>query len=573
MFEKFIIFAPMKKVFFICLLVFVAVLAHAVPVMPGQYKTITLADGRIVKVEAKGDEFLHYWRSEAGDAYVQNAIGQYEKADVHALEEQVTAQRAEVNEARMARFEKYFGKKYGEVKPGMQKSMGDFKQLEGVKKGIVIMAQFADDDPKFKFAEGHTPEYYKQVLNECGPTEVGYIAGVKQYFLDQSNGKFTVDFDVTPIVTLPYSHGTYTHDVRSIIKYALTVLPEEIDWTQYDWDKDGEVDQVFVLFAGYGQASKSDDETLIWPHESTLGYSCPTIDGVKINTYACSNELYYKEGKDDTDMGIGTFCHEFAHCLGYPDIYDVCGNGSGEACGTTSMGIWDLLDSGSYNGVPGFKPAPFSAFEKMTAGWVTPKELEVDKEYSNLRPITDVDGGDVYMLTNPANKNEYYFLEPIRNESWGSGFYKSKGLLVIHVDYADSPWKNNVVNCKRFSYNDRSRYTYIPADGGFESEKTSQIRGDLFGSSVHETELFWYSGQSVAEDKCKIKLTNIVVDANGVLSYKTVSAEEVGPDGIQSVTESAEQRLQSTGKYNLNGQKVSDGYKGFIIKSGKKVLQ
>lgn len=76
-----------------------------------------------------------------------------------------------------------------------------------------------------------------------------------------------------------------------------------------------------------------------------------TLDGVKINSYACSAELS-NTGID----GIGTICHEFSHCLGYPDLYDT------DYTGNFGMSSFDLMDYGGYNG-DGFCPAGYTAYE------------------------------------------------------------------------------------------------------------------------------------------------------------------------------------------------------------------
>ncbi len=499
----------------------------AVPVLRGQWRTITLGDGTQVKVEAVGDEWCHFWRSATGNAYIEkNNV--YVKTDVHKLQEAAEVKRTEVNAHRAARFEKYFGNQYGTISNGKRKAIGGFKQLTGVHKGLVLLVEFND----FHFLPEHTSDFYRRVLNDGGVmhadlAERGYGESVKQYFYDQSNDKFSVDFDVAPIIRMPKNHDSYTNDMRGIIRYAINELKQDpsYDWAQYDWDNDGEIDMVFVLYAGYGQATKTDDLTLIWPHESTIGYSKPNAGGKVFNTYACANEINWNFGEGDLDSGIGTFCHEFAHCLGYPDLYDICSN-SGPGCNLTSMNYWDLLDSGSYNG-GGFCSAPFSIYEKMTAGWITPAELEVDKEYNNLRPITDKDGGDVLVMTNPNNKNEFYAFEPIQNRSWATGFYGAKGLRILHIDYNANIWSYNLVNCAQYpNYNKRSRYTYIPADGSYVCEKTSQIKGDLYPyKGVREFAGEWSAGDQNGDKKCSIKLTDITLNEDNTVSFKTVLNE------------------------------------------------
>lgn len=569
-------FAAMKKLFLTNLFALMAAFAIAVPVKRGQWRTITLADGSQVRVEAVGDEFCHFWRSAAGDTYIMKG-NVFVKADVHELEGAAAEEREKVTTLRRARFVKYFGHEYGDVSNG-KKKIPALKKLEGVKKGIVMLVEFAD----VHFTEEHTPEYYNQVLNVGGPAEKGYVGSVKQYFLDQSNDKFTVDFDVAPIVRLPESHEAYvdleeTDDSKpkknylpDIIRYTVDQLKSNPtygwtshDWAPYDWDNDGEIDMVFVLYAGYGQNTKDDDVTLIWPHESSIREKNPVVSGKVVSTYACTNEINWNFGNGDLESGIGTFCHEFSHCLGYPDLYDVDYNC--ESQGITAMDYWDLMDSGDGNG-DGFVPCPFSIHERMTAGWITPKELEDNKEYSHLRPITEKDGGDSYIMTNPNNPNEMYIFEAIQNTGWASGLYRSKGLLVIHVDYNATAWTSNRVNCIQDpTINTISRCTYVPADGDFYPDRSSQIRGDLYPyKTVNSLELKWNTGDGEGNRDCPIKLRNIVVNDDNTVSFTTGEAT-----AVESVLSEAQ---QASACYNLSGQKVGADYRGIVLKNGKKYL-
>lgn len=556
----------MKKLFLIQLFALVTVFSMAVPVQHGQWMPITLADGSKVMAEAVGDEFCHYWRSVSGDVYVKKN-DTYVKAYLHELVEDGERQRAAANAHRAARFEKYFGNQFGKTPTGKKNLR--LRQLSGIKKGIVLLVEFTD----IHFEPIHTPEFYKKVLNEGsnGNPELqarGYGESVKQYFFDQSNDIFSVDFDVMPIVRMPDNHEVYTQEARTMIRYAINELQAnpDYDWSQYDWDDDGEVDMVFMLYAGYGQASKTDDQTLIWPHESIFGYNYPTAGGKIFNTYACANEISWNHGNGDIDSGIGTFCHEFSHCLGYPDLYDVCGSCSE----LTAMDYWDLLDAGSYNG-SGFRPAPFSVFEKMTAGWISPAELEADKEYNLLRPITDKDGGDVYIMTNPENNNEFYAFEPIQNTSWAAGFYGAKGLRVLHIDYDADAWSHNRVNCANYpDYNNISRYTYIPADGSYELRTTSQIKGDLYPyKDTDHMELEWHTADKDGNIACPIMLYDIVLNDDYTVSFKTKGILSNEVDAISSIM-NAESGKRSN--YNLSGQKVNKDFRGIIIRDGKKVV-
>jgi hypothetical protein len=164
------------------------------------------------------------------------------------------------------------------------------------------------------------------------------------------------------------------------------------------------------------------------------------LDGVTIDTYACSSELTIDYYNNNVIDGIGTICHEFSHCLGFPDMYDYTQKNFG-------MGDWDLMDRGCYNGDGcGFVPAGYSSYEKWCAGWLEPIELkDEDVEVTDLKPLSQ--GGDAYVIYNDKNPDEFYLLENRQNVNWDAEL-PGKGLLVLHADYDPEIWEWNVVNTK-----------------------------------------------------------------------------------------------------------------------------
>ena len=90
------------------------------------------------------------------------------------------------------------------------------------------------------------------------------------------------------------------------------------------------------------------------------------FDGKILYDYACSSEL---KGNSGSNMcGIGTFCHEFSHVLGLPDLYDT------EYSGHNTLGSWDIMDYGGYSN-NGRTPPSFSSYERFYLGWLTPTIL------------------------------------------------------------------------------------------------------------------------------------------------------------------------------------------------------
>ena len=173
-------------------------------------------------------------------------------------------------------------------------------------------------------------------------------------------------------------------------------------------------------------------------------------DGVYIDTYAASNEL-----ADNTTLdGIGTACHEFSHCLGFPDFYDA------DYTGGTAAQNWDVLDAGNYNGPQriGEIPSPYTAYERWTAGWIDLIPLTEPCRVKDMPAINDE--GVAYIVKNTGNSNEYYILENRQQKTFGTGNY-GHGLMVWHIDYNRSAWSSNKVNVDK----DHQRMTFLPADG------------------------------------------------------------------------------------------------------------
>ena len=91
----------MKKFTTLILCLFVAVALHAIPVKPGQWKTIRLANGTEIKAELKGDEHGHWWQAADGKCYVKVAqTDYYEEAAKEQLQKKAQMKRAKRATAR-----------------------------------------------------------------------------------------------------------------------------------------------------------------------------------------------------------------------------------------------------------------------------------------------------------------------------------------------------------------------------------------------------------------------------------------------------------------------------------------
>ena len=410
---------------------FTTLSVSAVPAKPGLKRIITLANGAQVEARLVGDEFGHYWLAEDGKAYVETTTnGLYTPTNLSTLQAQISQKRMAANQKRNNRM-------------AARKALGS-AAFTGQKKGIIILVNYQD----VAMNGNNNQTLWNRVANEENFSYGNFKGSVRDYFYDQSDGVFELDFDVVGPYTVEnnrsyYGGNNYNGDDKhpaSMVIEACQQADADVNFADYDWDGDGYVDQVFVVYAGKGEADGGSSST-IWPHEWSLssasyygdGEGMQTIDGVIIDTYACGPEL---DGASGQIAGIGTICHEFSHCLGYPDFYDT------DYSGGQGMGNWDLMDGSSYNG-GSYQPAGFTSYERWVAGWKTPITLSADTQVSALQPINQ--GGNFYIIYNKGNQNEYFLLENRQKVGWDASL-PGKGLLIIHVDYDQSIWNNNKTN-------------------------------------------------------------------------------------------------------------------------------
>lgn len=471
-------------------------------------------DGSVLTVMLRGDENFHYTSTEDGQPLVQRADGAYCYATfdsngkltasaqvAHDVESRgaaelsflnyYTAESQKVrslgmerakqrNARRMARLANRgvvdaSGKPVRRVMAGA--TGGEGIGVTGKRKGLVILVNFKDK----KMQSKHTQAEWNDYFNKVGYNKYGNNGSVHDYFYAQSYGKLDLEFDVIGPVTVSKNMASYGAndaqgndiDPAGMIKEAceLAYAKEKMDMSQYDWDGDGAVDQVYVIYAGYGEAAGGEKNT-IWPHEWDIeggGYSL-VLGGQRIRTYACSSELNGGYGTDIS--GIGTACHEFSHCMGIPDFYDTAGGGC------FGMDAWDLMDYGSYGG-DGYEPTGYNTYEKWVSGWIEPTILTEPCYIKNMKPLSDAP--EACVVFNEANKNEYYIFEN-RQLKGTDVALPNHGMLVIHVDYDQKVWFDNEVN----NTSNHQRFTVVPADNKLTSETVS---GDTYPGTTKSTEL------------------------------------------------------------------------------------
>lgn len=376
----------------------------------------------------------------------------------------------------------------------------------GAQRSIVILVEYKD--VSMTLDDAH--DYFYRMLNETGFSDYGGTGSAKEYFEFNSNGNFICDFDVYGPVTLSqnrsyYGGNNYSGDDRHpemMVVEACQALDDEVDFSEYDRDGDGYVDNVFIFYAGRGEASGGSSDT-VWPHSWTLASagvstSDRTFDNVTVDRYACSNE--YESGRPD---GVGTFIHEFSHVLGLPDLY---------ATSYTSAftpGEWSALDYGPYNN-NGCTPPNYGAFERAALGWMEPIRIQSAMN-ATLPPIDENIAGIIY---NDSDPDEYFLFENRQQTGWDK-YIPGHGMLVWHVDYSSSVWNNDVVN-------NTSSHQYCDIEEADNTKSEYSRDGDSFPGASNVTS---FTDDTTPNMKTwggsgfGLPLTEIT-EVNGIISFK-----------------------------------------------------
>lgn len=399
-------------------------------------------------------------------------------------------------------------------------------------KQLVILFSFSD----FDFEEEHSWDFYNSILNKPGYNEGNGVGCVADYYRAQSGGLFNLQFDIYGPYKVSQKAQPYDNPTSSTKNYGRDAMLEatqqfvaehpEIDFSQYDWNGNGYVNQVIFIYAGYGGNTVT-TYGYIWPNTSAFS-TVKTTDGMKISNYTASAENWHTS--TPRSCGIGTICHEFSHSLGLPDIYPV-----GNNLPYSAVDEWDLMDGGNFTNY-GWCPPNFSPLEKILLGWLVPIELTDAATITEMKPVEE--GGSVYQIKH--TDKEYLLLENRQWKGWDLGI-PGKGLVIYSVNFDESAWRNNNVN----SFSDESEFHYrlIHADNltyngwkdKIEEEKLSsyQNSNEWMNKTILSTSPYPYVTEVTTVDAIADEfLTNIRSSEDGLVSFDFMG----GVTGIRSLT-------------------------------------
>ncbi len=370
----------------------------------------------------------------------------------------------------------------------------------GIKRNLMLLIRWSDHDNHVLPSRAR----FDALANAEGTNAMDYSTGsVRQYYLSQSLGQLDFSTVVAEWCTAPYSELDVTAGISGLgfvggdsklhrgILYCLDKYAASNDMSQFDLDRDGQMDGLTIVHSGFAAEWGGSDAfgtpfaNRVWSHKWSLIQS-RTFNGVYIRNYNINPGLW---GTSGTGIGrIGVICHELGHFFGLPDLYD------GTAPVHATFGSFGVM-SNSW-GVDGSQryPPSFSPWSKAFLGWASVSDIGASGA-KTLLPFQS--SGQVYKVSSGFPSNEYLLIEARSNDP-GIALYDSllpAGIYVWHIDM--NPSVNNWNNNGGF-----------PGDGGQWPSKHDRVRLIQADNLWHNERNTWW--QYDANDAYK--------NANQVLS-------------------------------------------------------
>ncbi|MGI5211569.1 immune inhibitor A domain-containing protein [Plantactinospora sp. CA-290183] len=305
---------------------------------------------------------------------------------------------------------------------------------------------------------------WKPDFNRQSYLDLFYAEGkesMRDFYLKQSGGRYTVGGDVSDWVKVPFNEARYgSNEIQerdgywAFVKDTATAwydsqvaagksqaeirqyLNQFDVWDRYDFDGDGNfneadgyVDHFQAVHAGEGEEAGGGAQgaDAIWSHRwgaftdlaGSAGPEGNKSGGVQIGDTGLWIRDYTTEPENG---GLGVFAHEYGHDLGLPDLYDTQGGDNG-------VGFWSLMASGSWLNHGGqdigSTPGYMDPWSKLYLGWLNYSTIDWDSgtTYATLGAAGDTDGlAQAAVVNLPDQEVTISLNKPFEGErEWWSG--------------------------------------------------------------------------------------------------------------------------------------------------------
>ena len=309
---------------------------------------------------------------------------------------------------------------------------------------LVIPVEFSDVtfDDAYNSSDGETKIKDELEIAFNGTSEeTNYWESVASYFEKSSFGNLYLNFDIGEVVTLSYATSDLLEDyvgIASVINSAFNTYKrenEDIDYTRYDYDKDGIIDSVWLIYSApdyITDPSYEDQDGDFWAFVTSFTNPVSNLSSPGIGTFGwASYDFMYQ--KEDGQIDAHTYIHETGHLMGLNDYYDY-------TYMSEPLGMYDMQDCnvGDHN-----------VWTKAALGRINPIIIDTSKNIPAKVHLNPREDGGAIFITNGYSKtafDEFLVLELYTpnglNEldstyeySDGYGLMpKESGVKMYHVD-------------------------------------------------------------------------------------------------------------------------------------------
>lgn len=384
--------------------------------------------------------------------------------------------------------------------------------------------------------------------------------GLHKFYSDSSNGLLNITGDVYGWYRAPHPRSYYCNDVNPIDNETAYMIRKELiefaldeafidgaNFTDYDIDGDGEIEEFIVIWSGW----QGNWVSFWWAiHPSPWGTWRAESAGFFFAAYSWLDEVewsYLDPPPANPMFESWSVIHETGHSLGLPDYYDYDGSIGPDG----GVGYLDVMDYyGDHN-----------AFSKYILGWIIPQIITTDNLYKyNLGRTVDTSDAVVLKPSYSSNPYSEYFVIEHRRAAGYDEFptYYGDGLMIWHANASQTAGVFDYDN----AYTDLKLLRLVQADGLEEIESSDYSSGDpgdfwtagmMFGPDTIPNSYFydgetyggfcWVNADNVStinlDCVCHNNLTGIVVNPQGIpmagisIAMSGVSSDEqtTGVDG------------------------------------------
>ena len=249
---------------------------------------------------------------------------------------------------------------------------------------------------------------------------------VAAYYGRSSYGRLCIEGDVFTYTAEKPIASYIQHNGRELVQEVLAAYEAQLDYSDYDTDCDGRIDDVVIIVP---EAAKQVDEDADgvpdwWPF-SVSDNCTEQFDGLEVGAY-CAGMWAEKAEVPD-------FCrkmaHELCHGMGMPDYYLYNLNNAFTTDGMEGGAGYELMDEGN---------GDLSAFSKLMLGWLAEDEIYIYTGGEQIFSITSMQQKPACVMI-PRNPeagflSEFFLIEFLTGEANNSNyFYKGQRAMLLQA--------------------------------------------------------------------------------------------------------------------------------------------